>query len=66
MVDTVVLNMKTALFSLGSVRPAEVITCINGERSLPGETKLVDVDPIISLQSSLLTTMLPAVVAQCT
>lgn len=41
-VDTAVLNEKTGLFSYGSVTPAGLNTCINGDCSLPGETTVVD------------------------
>lgn len=41
-VDTAVLNETTGLFSYGSVEPAGLNTCINGDCSLPGETNVVD------------------------
>lgn len=41
-VDTAVLNEKTGLFSYGSVEPAGLNTCINGDCTLPGETNVVD------------------------
>ena len=41
-VDTAVFNEKTGLFTYGSVTPAGLNTCINGDCSLPGETNVVD------------------------
>ena len=41
-VDTAVFNESTGLFTYGSVTPAGLNTCINGDCSLPGETNVVD------------------------
>ena len=41
-VDTAVFNKTTGLFTYGSVEPAGLNTCINGDCSLPGETNVVD------------------------
>ena len=41
-VDTAVFNETTGLFTYGSVTPAGLNTCINGDCTLPGETTVVD------------------------
>ena len=40
-VDTAVFDESTGLFTSGSVTPAGLNTCINGDCSLPGETNVV-------------------------